>query len=71
MKVRSPKEHAVYLGALRRLTPEARLAKAMELSSFSRDLFRQGLRQRFPNLPENQFHALLLKRLELCHHRNY
>ena len=41
--------HQLYLAALRRLTPEQRLLKAFELTELSRELFRAGLRQRFPN----------------------
>lgn len=63
--------HGVYIAALRRLTPEQRLRKAFELSAFVRALFEQGLRKRFPDLPEAEFRRLLLERLELCHNRNY
>jgi hypothetical protein len=40
--------HQLYLETLRRLTPEQRLLKALELTELSRELFRAGLRQRFP-----------------------
>lgn len=63
--------HHIYIEILRRMSPEQRLNKAIELSELSKDLFRQGLRQRFPDLSEEEFHKLFLKRLELCHNRNY
>ncbi len=63
--------HRAYLEVLRRMTPEQRLLKAFELSDMTRNLFRQGLRERFPDLPEEQLHALYLERLALCHNRNY
>ena len=63
--------HRAYLEVLRRMTPEQRIAKAFELSEMTRTLFRQGLRERFPDLPEERFHALYLERLSLCHNRNY
>ncbi len=63
--------HAVYIAALRRLTPEQRVLKCLELSAVVRALFKQGLRERFPDLPEPAFRKLLLERLELCHNRNY
>jgi hypothetical protein len=53
------------------MTPEQRLAKAFELSEFSRQLFIHGLRRRFPDLPEAEFKELLLRRLDKCHNRNY
>ena len=81
MSVKSPAEisvnikprpnHGTYLRVLRGMTPEQRLLKALELSDFTRALFRQGLRERFPRLNEAQFQELYLKRLEKCHNRNY
>lgn len=63
--------HRIYIDILRRMTPEQRLEKAFELSEMSKSLFHQGLRKRFPDLPEEEFHQLFLKRLKLCHNRNY
>ena len=63
--------HEQYIRALRAMTPSQRAMKAFELSEMSRRLFRQGLRKRFPHLSEAEFHALYLKRLALCHNRNY
>ena len=62
---------ARYVGILRRMTPEQRLAKAFELTEMSRALFVKGLHARFPNLTREEFHALVLRRLEKCHNRNY
>ena len=53
------------------MTPEQRLAKAFELTEMSRALFVRGLHTRFPNLTQEEFHALVLRRLEKCHNRNY
>jgi hypothetical protein len=64
-------QHAEYLRALRALTPEQRLQKAFELTAFTKTLFRQGLRERFPDLPEPELHRLYLQRLAKCHNRNY
>jgi hypothetical protein len=63
--------HKRYLQSLRRLTPAQRLMKAFELSAFSKQLFIDGLRRRFPDLPLDEFHRLLLDRLAKCHNRNY
>ena len=63
--------HHRYIEALRRMTPEARLAKAFELSELGKRLFVDGLRRRFPDLPEPEFKALVLRRLERCYNRNY
>ncbi len=71
MDLKDRLNHKIYLQALRRMTPEQRLSKALELSDTARRLFRTGLRRRFPGLSEDQFHQLYLERLELCHNRNY
>ena len=52
MDPKSRPNHQLYLAALRRLTPEQRLLKAFELTELSRELFRAGLRQRFPEADE-------------------
>ncbi len=63
--------HKIYIQVLRKMSPEKRLLKAFELSDFTKQLFIQGLRRRFPDLPEKQFKKLLLERLDKCHNRNY
>jgi hypothetical protein len=56
---------------LRAMSPEQRVAAALELSELTRQLFEQGLRRRFPDLGEIEFRNLLRARLDLCHNRNY
>jgi hypothetical protein len=63
--------HKQYLQTLRKMTPAQRLAKAFELSEFSKQLFIHGLRRRFPDLPPQEFVELLRERLDKCHNRNY
>ena len=63
--------HARYIQVLRRMTPEQRLRKAFELGDFAKQLFLEGLRQRFGHLPKHEFHRLYLERLAKCHNRNY
>jgi hypothetical protein len=58
-----------YIQTLRRMTPEQRLLKAFELTELSRELFRTGLRDRFPDLSEDELHALYLRRLDRCRSR--
>ena len=71
MNIKKSQNHKLYIQVLRQMTPEERLLKAFELSEFSKQLFIHGLRRRFPDLPEEEFHTLLLERLEKCHNRNY
>lgn len=53
------------------MSPEKRLLKAFELSEFTKQLFVHGLRRRFPDLDEDEFHRLYLSRLDKCHNRNW
>jgi hypothetical protein len=69
MTAKAHPNHNVYLRALRTQTPEQRLAKAFELGEFSRSLFREGLRQRFPHATDDELQRLYLERLEKCHNR--
>ena len=71
MNIKERPNHALYIQALRRMSPDARLMKTFELSEFSRQLFLQGLRKRFPNLSDREIKKLYLERLDKCHNRNY
>ena len=63
--------HQEYLRVLRRMGPAGRLLKAFELGEEARSLFRTGLRQRFPELSEEELHRLYLRELSKCHNTNY
>jgi hypothetical protein len=63
--------HRRYIEVLRSMTPEQRLMKAFELSAFSKRLFLDGLRTRFPHYTEAQLHRLALERLAKCHNRRF
>ena len=71
MDIKKRPNHKIYIQVLRRMSPENRLAKAFELSEFSKQLFIHGLHKRFPNLPEKEFKKKLFERLDKCHNRNY
>ncbi len=64
-------QHEAYLRILRAMATQERLQKAFELSAFTKTLFKQGLRQRFPELSEADLHRLYLDRLAKCHNSNY
>lgn len=71
MNIKQRPNNRIYVQTLRRMSPEQRLRKAFELSDFAKQLFIYGLHKRFPNLQGDEFHTLLLKRLDKCHNRNY
>ena len=61
----------IYIEVLRKMTPEQRLIQAFELSEFTRELFREGLRQRFPEKAEIEIHTLFLEKMQQCYNRDY
>jgi hypothetical protein len=63
--------HRQYLDVIRRMTPEQRLLKAFELSAFTKRLLLDGLRQRFPQLTEDELKRKYLEQLARCHNQNY
>jgi hypothetical protein len=69
-RMKARPNHGEYLKILRRMSPEERLRKAFDLSDFSRALFLQGLRKRFPSLNETELRRLAHERLEKCHNRS-
>lgn len=71
MNVKSQPNRAEYLEVLRRMTPQERLQKAFELSEMAKQLFRDGLRRRFPDLSEEELKRIYMERLARCHNRNY
>ena len=71
MNVKPRPNHRKYIEILRGMTPEQRLMKAFELTETSKALFRHGLREKHPDLSDDEFHKLYLERLEKCHNRNY
>jgi hypothetical protein len=60
-----------YIEILRRMTPAQRLQKSFELTELSRQLLKDGLRHRHPELSSQEIHRLFLDRLARCHNRNY
>ena len=71
MDLKPQPNHRQYIQALRHMGPDARLQKAFELSEFTKQLFIQGLRDRFPERNEQEIHQLMLERLAKCHNSNY
>jgi hypothetical protein len=64
-------QHEAYIEVLRKMTPQQRLAKAFEMSAFTKMLFLEGLKRRFPELSPAELHQLYLDRLAKCHNSNY
>lgn len=71
MDIKPRPNHKRYIEVLRAMTPEQKWNKIFELSKFARELMKQGVRSQFPDLSEEEIHAIYLKRLEKCHNRNW
>jgi hypothetical protein len=71
MNIKPKPNHKIYLETLRRMNNEQKLQKVFELSSFSKNLFREGLRKTFYDLSEEQFNKLFLRRIKKCYNRDY
>lgn len=71
MDIKPKPNRQLYINILRKMTPAQRLEKAFDLSEFSRKLLIEGLRKQFPDVTEDEFRKIVLKRLERCHNRNY
>lgn len=63
--------HREYIKIIRRLTPEERLKKCFELNELTKQLFLTGLKNRFPNLSQEEIKKLYLKRINKCHNLDY
>ena len=71
MQIKPLGNHNLYLHTLQNMTPAQRLEKAFELSQFTRELFIQGLKKRFPDKSEQEIKKIYLERIALCYNRNY
>jgi hypothetical protein len=71
MDLKKHPNHQLYIRVLRQMTPEQRLLEAFELTELTRDLFKSGLKQSFPDLTEQELKNRYLERLAKCHNRNY
>ena len=71
MDIKENPNHDQFIRIVRAMTEEQRLKKAFELSDLTRELFKQSLRERFPDLNDVDFKKLYFERLELCHNRNW
>jgi hypothetical protein len=53
------------------MTPEQRLAKALELSEMTRVALRAGLLRRYPDASPDELESLFIARIERCRKRSY
>lgn len=60
----------IYIEALRSMTPEQRLLKALELTDEARELTRAGIRAQFPAADDRAVEGMLVERILRCHKRS-
>ncbi|MFZ3085348.1 MAG: hypothetical protein WA097_01745 [Candidatus Hydromicrobium sp.] len=63
--------HREYIKIIRRLTPEEKLKKCFELNELTKQLFLTGLKNRFPDLSQEEIKKIYLKRINKCHNLDY
>ncbi len=68
---KSRPNHQRSLAILRNMSPQEKLEQVFKLNSRTLQLFRIGLRQRYPELNDEQFEQLYLQMRARCHNRNY
>lgn len=56
---------------MRSMTPAQRLAKAFELSAFTKSLFMHGFRKRHPEASEVELRKIMLEHLARWRNQNY
>lgn len=71
MNFDSKKAKEIYINTLRKMSPEQKLKKACELSDFTKMLFRNGLKKRYPDLNDEDLRRKLIERLTKCGNSNY
>ena len=60
-----------YLEIIRRLTPEQRALKSVEITESLKVNLKGALKRKFPDKSEIELHDIFLRRLEQCHNQNY
>lgn len=71
MNIKPDPNHEIYMQSLKRMTPEQRLLKAIELSELTKKLFLYGLKKRFPQKSDNEIMEIYIERVLLCNRHNY
>lgn len=71
MNLKTNPNHKIYIETLRKMTPEQRYAKSIELTKMTKELFLHGLRKRYPDKSESEIKKIYLSRISKCYNRNY
>lgn len=61
----------IYIEILRKMTPEQRIMKAMELTDMAKMLLWEGLKTRYPDMPETELKKIYLKEWDKGYNQNY
>ena len=62
MDIKPRPNHRRHLAILRAMTPAQRLEKSFELTEFSHQLMKDGIRNRHPDATETEVHNIYLQR---------
>lgn len=61
----------IYIEILRKMTPEQRIMKALELTDMAKMLLWEGLKTRYPDMPEFELKKIYLKEWDKGYNQNY
>lgn len=63
--------HREYIKILKKMTPQERLQRALELSDLTKSLFITGLKMRYPDYSEKDIKNLYIEKIYKCHSSDY
>jgi hypothetical protein len=71
MEIKPHPNEKRYYSILCSMSPEQKIKKVFELNALGKELCINGLRMKYPEMNDEEIHALYLKIAAQCHNRNY
>ncbi len=71
METMDKQTHREYIKILKKMTPQQRLLRAMELSDLTKSLFITGLKLRYPDYTEGEIKNIYIEKISRCRNSGY
>ncbi len=71
METMDKQTHREYIKILKKMTPQQRLLRAMELSDLTKSLFITGLKLRYPDYTEDEIKNIYIEKISRCRNSGY
>ena len=71
METMDKQTHREYIKILKKMTPQQRLFRAMELSDLTKSLFITGLKLRYPDYTEDEIKNIYIEKISRCRNSGY